>query len=182
MKHIHESLPRQGSPKFIARIWNNNCLIFYETEAFTKDTKETALKLIQAKVVHFKQENKDILSRGYKICPTKRSRYCVVGVYKNIAQKRSYPAYVANVTKKEIKITVTYSTMFFGEDLALDLAVRMSKTLRLCIDHPELIEDVEEFKSFKMARKNFRNFNLVKAVNEIVEEYDYLEDHCINYK
>ncbi len=183
MEHIHESLPRQGTPKFIARIWNNGCLIFYETESFENKTKEQARDLIKAKVALFKQENKGLLNRGYKVLPTKSSKHGVVGVFKCQAGKKAHPAYYANVSKNGIKRLVSYSVNYFGDDLALELAVRMSKTLRICIDHPLLLVELDKYKAFKRRKKNFRIPDRIeKAINEIVERYEELEEYCLKYK
>jgi hypothetical protein len=180
--HIHESLPGQGVPKIIGRIWKCKCLVFYETQEYTPETKQSAIDLINAKIKLFKDENKGMFN-SYKTMPIKSSKHGVVGVFRYSGTEKCYPSYCANIKKKPLKIEICYSIKYFGEDLALDLAVRMSKTLRICINHEHLMEELNEYLAYKKKLRQFRRPERIKkAVSNIVEAYEELEKYCIDFK
>lgn len=182
MKHIHESLPGQGCPKFIARIWKSGCLVFYDTIQFDPDTKKTAKELLKARVGHFKQENRGLFCT-FKVTPTKQSQYGVVGVFKYNEGKKQSAAYAGSVQKNKFKIELAYSIKFFGDDIALDLAIRTSKLIRICINYQELIDELNEYREFKKKLCRFRlAHKKEKASFEIIEHFEVLENKCKKYK
>ena len=190
MKHIQESLPAQGKPKFICRIWRDGGMVFYRTFEYDAQNKEQQRIVAQKTVRAFltdRNEAHTLLKgsnfRKFRTSTSARSKYDQVGVFRSMGSKRRSPSYSGHISYDKLHIAISYSEKFFSEPLAYELAVKTAKMLRVYFsikdDSDEHVEKLWEYQSFKAARKNFRKMETKQqAIEEIVDKLEELIAYC----